>query len=66
MDLTLREAALIKFLRGTNQFTNVTIVKVNGQIERIRNEELRTIKDLAEEYGLLKVVDNNIKDAIVE
>lgn len=79
MDLTLREAALIKFLRDTNEFTNVTIIKVNGKIERIRNEELRTIKDLAKEYGLLdeiaatngngnhvRAVDNQSKDVIVE
>jgi len=70
MDLTLREAALIKFLRDTNEFTNVTIVKVNGKIERIRNEELRTIKNLQEEYGLSvdseSTIDKSSQDAIVE
>lgn len=71
MDLTLREAALIRFLRDTNEFTNVTIVKVNGKIERIRNEELRTIKNLQEEYGLAiepdsETIDKSSQNAIVE
>lgn len=54
MDVTIKEAALIKMIRDVHAFSSITVIKVNGEIERVKNDELHTIKDIQKKYGLEK------------
>lgn len=58
LDVTVREAAVIKFLRNSSPFSNIVINKRNGFIERITKEESHTVQTVAAEYGLVAEAAN--------
>jgi len=69
MELTIAEAAVIKLIRNSTPFSNITIIKRDGKIERTMKEESQTIKDVAKEQGLLGEtipLDKDTENDIVE
>lgn len=57
MELTINEAALIRYIREAHGFTTITIVKSNGELQRVKNDELRTLEELRVKYGFTQPLD---------